>query len=83
MLGKAAPKAVAYAPFYMAYAWHVAGQDAKIQSLDAKAVRRSCLWELDEHVRANIINPWNQASRVAMLDFAKSFCAQHDQKNVE
>jgi len=54
-----------------------------IALLDAKAVRRSCLWELDGHVRANIISPWNQASRVAMLAFAKSFCAQHDQKNVE
>jgi Zn-dependent protease len=74
MLGRAAPKAVAYAPVYMAYAWHVAGQDWQIRSLDPKAVRRSCFSELDEDLRENRIRPWKQASRTALLQFAKSFC---------
>ncbi len=66
-------------PLDMAYAWHLAGRDVEIQSLNAGELQSACQAILHGLPSAGTIKPWAQLREATLLDFAKSGCPKGTQ----
>ncbi len=63
-----------YDPLNLAYAWHLAGQDGKIRTLDQDMFAGDCERKLDYPTPLTELDAWEETRETTLRDFARTVC---------
>lgn len=69
-------RAYVHEPLSLAYAWHRAGQDAAIASLDQRMLLYDCQRRLEPPTPLSEAEPWQAPRDAALRDFGRGACPQ-------
>ncbi|MDR3418261.1 MAG: hypothetical protein P4L83_18970 [Nevskia sp.] len=62
----------------MAYAWHLAGRDSEIETLEPFSLRAACAMQQGPRAPGEDRGPWLQARETTLGDFARSICPRFE-----